>query len=275
MGQGDAASELAEVAALVDEQRWSDALKRLGPLRRSAEDDPEVWHWQALALRGAGELVEASSAAERWSALAPTSVGAMRLKVEILADRRKHYAAAELAEELIALRPDDAELHALLAEQLRAAGLVPRARVAVDRAIELEPRNWRHHQLAGTIELAGGQAGRAASHFREALRLDPDNGQLAVQLKRASEAESDRRAVVKTTARRSKSDSKARARQVAASDRAEAKRRRKAERELNKGLSTPSWESEGRSASLVQRVAGWLIFVAVIGGLAYLIIVGR
>ncbi len=59
----------------------------------------------------------------------------------------------------------------------------PDARGRIGRAIELTPDDASLHALAGEIELAAGQRGKALERFREAYRLDPKNA--AVQEKLA------------------------------------------------------------------------------------------
>jgi hypothetical protein len=96
-----------------------------------------------------------------------------------------------------------------------------------------------------------------------------------VQLKRVSEADDEKRSGAKATTRRAKADTKAQAKRVAERDRAEAKRRRKPERQLNKGLSARPDDAEVDAAPIGRRVIGWLVFIAVIVGLAYVVATGR
>ncbi len=194
MANPDPPAALDQVGVLIEAQRWSEALRALGPLRRSDPANPAVWRAQALALRGAGELQEAQFAADRWASLDEDSLEPLRLRLDLLVERGKHYAAVEVAEQLTARTPDDADAYFRLARAQRAAGLVSRARDAIDRSLALDPLVWQSHELAGTIEMAGARPGDAAVHFRDALRLDPDNGQLALSLQRALETDSAKQA---------------------------------------------------------------------------------
>jgi tetratricopeptide (TPR) repeat protein len=158
-----------------------------------------VWQAQALALRGAGELQEAQFAADRWGSLDERSLEPLRLRIDLLTERGKHYAAVELAEELVAKTPDDPAAYVRLAQAQRAAGLLSRARDTTQRALVLDPRAWQIHRMAGQVAMSAGRPDEAVAHFRQALRLDPDNGELAVELQRAisTQASKDATAVKK------------------------------------------------------------------------------
>ncbi|MEZ5143749.1 MAG: hypothetical protein R2726_14715 [Acidimicrobiales bacterium] len=94
---GGDASDLEPVDALLGEERWQDALRALGPLRRARPKDPEVWRRQAAALRGGGDYSEATGAARLGGALDPESVAAHRMVVEL--DEEKDREARQRAEE--------------------------------------------------------------------------------------------------------------------------------------------------------------------------------
>ena len=256
-GRDSTGDELDEVRRLVDAGEWSDALKALGPLRRGHESDPQVWELQALALRGAGELTEAQFAADRWAVLKPGTRPPLELRVELLIERGKSYPAVEVAEEIVALAPDDALAYQRVASCSRAAGLVPRARVAVTRSLEIDPLRPDTYELAGMIELSGSQPAAAIDYFRQALRLDPDNGRVAVQLQRALDAQQAKTSGAKQTTKRAKTVSKQSAKQVRSADREREKGQRKADRKL--GLSR---SGDGRSRR--DRIIGWGLLVVIV-----------
>ena len=268
MADADPAGALAAVNALVDQQQWTEALKALGPLRRSHPDDARVWQAQALALRGAGELQEAQFAADRWASLDEQDPEPLRLRIELLTERKKHYAAVEVAEQLTTRTPDDADAFFRLAEAERAAGLVTRARDSVDRSLVLDPLRWQSHELAGLIEMAAARPGDAAPHFRDALRLDPDNGQLALSLQRALEAQDVRQASARSADSKRKKESKQRARDLTATDKERDRQQAKAERELRKGL--PKVDASGRPISRWRRARTYVAILAVVAVLVYL-----
>ena len=268
MAEADPAEALAAVDALVEAQEWSQALKALGPLRRSRPSDPRVWRAQALALRGAGDLQEAQYAADRWASLDERDTEPLRLRVELLSERGKHYAAVEVAEQLTTRVPDDADAWFRQAEAQRAAGLVTRARDSVDRSLALDPLRWQSHELAGIIEMAASRPGDAAPHFRDALRLDPDNGHLALSLQRALGAQDQRQASARSDDSRRRKEQKRRSRDQRATDKQRARQQAKAERELRRGM--PPVDSAGRPISRWRRARTYVAVLAVVAVLVYL-----
>jgi tetratricopeptide (TPR) repeat protein len=268
MADADPAGALAEVDALVQAQEWSQALKALGPLRRSHPSDPRVWRAQALALRGAGDLQEAQFAADRWASLDERDPEPLRFRVELLSERGKHYAAVEVAEQLTTRTPDDADAWFRLAEAQRAAGLVTRARESIDRSLILDPLRWQSHELAGIIEMAASRPGDAAPHFRDALRLDPDNGHLAQSLQRALGAQDQRQASAKSNDSRRKKEEKRRSRDQSATDKERARQQAKAERQLRRG-SQPT-DAYGQPISRWRRARTYVAILIVIAVLVYL-----
>jgi tetratricopeptide (TPR) repeat protein len=268
VGDGGANDDLSAVEALIDAAAWTDALKALGPLRRSHPSDPRVWRAQALALRGAGELQEAQYAADRWSSFDETAVEPLRLRVDLLTERKKHYAAVEVAEQLTARTPDDPEAFLLLAQAQRGAGLLTRARESVERAIALDPLRSDAHELAGSIEMAASRPDAAALHFRDALRLDPDNGHLAQSLQRALEAAGARQASARSDASKRKKATKQRAKALGAEDKDRARQQAKAERQLRRG-SRPT-DASGQPISRWRQTRTWIAVLVVVAVLVYL-----
>jgi tetratricopeptide (TPR) repeat protein len=268
MADADPAGALASVNELIAQGQWTEALKALGPLRRSHPSDPRVWRAQALALRGAGELQEAQYAADRWGSLDEEDPEPLRMRIELLTARKKHYAAVEVAEQLTARTPDDADAYFRLAEAERAAGLVTRARDTIDRSLLLDPLRWQSHELAGLIEMAAARPGDAAPHFRDALRLDPDNGHLAQSLQRALEAQDARQASARSTDSMRKKESKRRARDLTATDKERARRQAKAERQLRRG--SRSVDASGQPISRWRRARTYIAVLVVIAVLVYL-----
>jgi len=254
---GDQGDEIGAVRRLLAEEQWHAALKALGPLRRAREQDPVVWELQARALQGAGELTEAQFAADRWAVLRPGTAEPLVLRADLLEQRGKHYPATEVAEELVTLDPSDVNAYRRLARSARAAGLVPRARVAVNRALELDPLSAETYELAGMIELAAAQPGAAVDQFRQSLRLDPDNGRVAQQLQRALEAQAAKADGARQATKRTKTEARTRTRSVRAAERDQAKAERRADRALG--------SSGGRRSSRRDRVVGALILLLIVG----------
>lgn len=61
-----------------------------------------------------------------------------------------------------------------LAEGLIEVGDLTRARATVERALELESRNWEAHDLLGRIYQLQGDVDLAEDHFRRAVRVAPE-----------------------------------------------------------------------------------------------------
>ncbi len=92
----------------------------------------------------------------------------------LLAARRPQEAVKELSRAL-ALAPDDAALHCLMAQALLAAGDVRGAIAAAKRAVSCEPGGeWGHRLLALSLK-ATGAMDRALAEANEAVRLAPES----------------------------------------------------------------------------------------------------
>jgi len=271
MADADINAELARANGLIDDERWGEALRAIGALRRQAPREPAVWRSMAIALRGAGELTEAQFATDQWLSLDDNSIEALRFKADLLGQRGKHYAAVETSEEITARLPDDAGAWYELAEHQRAAGLAARARPAIERSIQLDPRRPEVYELAGVIEMNAGQPAVAAEQFRQSLRLDPDNGRVALRLQRALEAQKAK-PTPKAQAAETKAVVKAQAKQTSKRERAEAKQRRKAERQLDRR--DDPYDQDGRT---LQSLPRWrkVVAVLVLVGLAALLVLSR
>jgi len=88
---------LAAIDELLAAERWDEALRALGPLRRTRPKDPEVWKRQGKALQGDGHFSEAKVAALLWIELEPESVEAHRFAADL--DDQKEREARQRAEE--------------------------------------------------------------------------------------------------------------------------------------------------------------------------------
>jgi len=75
----------------------------------------------------------------------------------------------------VSAEPWSATAHAALASAELAANHVRAARAAAERAIELEPDDFVHRLLLGTIQYKAGNDAAALRTFREAAALDSEN----------------------------------------------------------------------------------------------------
>src|SRR5207247_1885245 len=75
----------------------------------------------------------------------------------------------------LALNPDLAGAHELLARMRMEQGRWPEAEAHVRRLIALQPQSAAYHHALGVILRRSGDLEGALSAFREELRLDPDS----------------------------------------------------------------------------------------------------
>jgi len=181
-------------------------------LRQVLAGDPEDAYAHALlalSLAHRKQLQEATDEAQRAIHLAPDFPFAHYALASVLHDRSHLPEAAASVEEAIRLDPADADYHALLSQirldqrqwaagldaaerglqldaehvtctNLRAIALVKLGRkdeagTTIDAALAKNPENSITHANQGWTLLEKRNPTKALEHFREALRLDPDN----------------------------------------------------------------------------------------------------
>jgi chemotaxis protein methyltransferase CheR len=128
------------VRAALEQERFADALARLGALPPAAERDPEVQLLRAIALTHAGRLAEAEQACRQLLVLDGLNAGAhyvMALCREQAGDRA---GAVEHDHTAIHLAPSFAMPHLHLGLLARKAGRPEAARRALETALDLLAR---------------------------------------------------------------------------------------------------------------------------------------
>ena len=183
-----------------------------GELRQALAADPQDAYAHALlalCLAHREKFSEATDEARQAIHLAPDFSFAHYAHASVLDDRNRFAGALTAINEAIRLDPEDADYHALLgsihfqerrwadalsaAEQglqfnpehvgctnLRAMAMVKLGRKGdagrtIDSALAKNPDNALTHANQGWTLLEHGDSKKAAEHFREALRLDPQN----------------------------------------------------------------------------------------------------
>jgi tetratricopeptide (TPR) repeat protein len=183
-----------------------------GELRQALAAEPGDAHAHALlalCLAHGEQFKEATEEAQQAIHLAPDFSFAHYALARILHDRAREDEAIPAINEAIRLDPSDADYLALLAQiqlaerrwpaaleaaeqglqhdpehvactNLRAMALVKLGRKAeagmtIDSALAKNPDNSLTHANQGWTLLERGDPGKALEHFRESLRLDPDN----------------------------------------------------------------------------------------------------
>ncbi|MFL6590582.1 MAG: hypothetical protein ACJ8M4_10470 [Chthoniobacterales bacterium] len=136
---------------------------------------------QAQDFYAHGDYQSAVLVSRRLLQLDPANIPACRVMADTAeaAGRRE---ALSWREQVAALDPSSGEnLISLASTAMNFGQLVP-ARRALDKVTESGRANARYHELAGALAIAERNPTLAATEFAAALRLDPQNEQLAVNL---------------------------------------------------------------------------------------------
>ena len=151
----------------------------------------------AQALIANGEPEEAVQTLEEAHGAAPDDPEIAFLLASGYLRLKKMRAAEQLFERVLAARPIP-ETYVLVGRTYRDAGLIDRARGALSKALEINPRTRRAHYYLGTLAvMAEGdiRLEEAASEFRKELNIAPDDplanlrlGMALVGLRRPAEA---------------------------------------------------------------------------------------
>lgn len=166
-------SMLAIVHSEMDEPREAIVEAERGV--RGAPDAPFAHYTHAYSLAGADRDEDAEAAIGQAMALDPHDpdykvfAGRMRLRA------RDWARALALAEEALAVDPEHVGGINLRAYALTKLGRPVEASAAVASALARDPNDARSHANMGWTLLERGEHRRALEHFREALRLRPDD----------------------------------------------------------------------------------------------------
>ena len=127
----------------------------------------------ATAYGALGRFGEADVVIDRAIRLDPVNVQ-VRVGEAILLFRKGLYAAAEAQLEGICKRnPSHGPAHFYRGEALNRLGRVDEALKTMERAIELQPRNWRAYHTLGMLFDRKDELERAAEMYRQARELNP------------------------------------------------------------------------------------------------------
>ena len=127
----------------------------------------------ATAYGALGRFGEADVVIDRAIRLDPVNVQ-VRVGEAILLFRKGLYAAAEAQLKGICKRnPSHGSAHFYRGEALNRLGRVDEALKTMERAIELQPRNWRAYHTLGMLFDRKDELERAAEMYRQARELNP------------------------------------------------------------------------------------------------------
>ncbi|MQY17886.1 tetratricopeptide repeat protein [Nocardia macrotermitis] len=176
-------ADLERAKVLIELRRLGEAREQLAAVLAAEPDNAEAATYLAQAAyldQRYREAVEQSAAALR---IQPRNQFALRIHALALlnTDDAGRWQAQQVARQVVAMGPEFAENHRILAIVLRECGQLPEALVAIDRAVELDPDEADIHVARGSILRRMGRCGNgfrtgpAAEAYRTALRLEPES----------------------------------------------------------------------------------------------------
>ena len=135
-------------------------------------DNVEVLAYLAAACGALGRFGAADREIEKAIRLDPVNVQA-RASEAILKFRKGLYAAAEAQlKEICERNPGHGPAHFYRGEALNRLGRVDEALEALERTIQLQPRNWRAYHTLGMLFDRKNDRGRASEMYRQARELN-------------------------------------------------------------------------------------------------------
>jgi Flp pilus assembly protein TadD len=157
-------------------------LKQFGSATQEAETaiglDPELpfaYYAHAIVLAQRNYFSQAEAAIGRAIGLAPNNTQYYAHLARLRIEQRHWQDGLLVAEQGLALDPEDVECTNLRAMALARLGRRSEAGTAIETALKRDPENPDSHANMGWSLVENGQPQRALEHFREALRLDPES----------------------------------------------------------------------------------------------------
>ncbi|MFB9313042.1 tetratricopeptide repeat protein [Nocardioides plantarum] len=174
----DGVPALAKARHLIELRRYDEALAALGPATADASTRPEASCLRAQALLGKGASGAAVKAAREAIALDPLHEWPHRLMAVAHAQAGRHKRALSAAEEAVRLAPHHVEtLHVLALCQVD-RGKKKDARAIVTTMLRQWPDSALAHETAGIVATRSKDWAVAERHFREALRISPQDADI-------------------------------------------------------------------------------------------------
>lgn len=151
------------------------ALETINEAIRIRADEPFYHALRGLILSDLHRGKEALESVDRAVALNPEDSFTLAAKAAAWCSMERWAEGEEWSRKALAVDPDNAMASNLLAHTLRLQGKSTLNAEAVARLLAADPEDSLAHLNAGWSALQQGDQKRAESHFREALRLDPDS----------------------------------------------------------------------------------------------------
>ncbi|MEZ0295882.1 MAG: tetratricopeptide repeat protein [Candidatus Methylacidiphilales bacterium] len=130
---------------------------------------------QAIILSVLDRPKDATAAAMRGLALEPTSLFALNALTQTYLSQKRWALAEESARKALSLDADDSLAANFLALSLRMQNKWDENAEQIRGLLSRDPEDAFTHSNAGWAALSRGDSAAAETHFRESLRLDPDN----------------------------------------------------------------------------------------------------
>ncbi len=172
--------EIGALAALVNQDRSSEAEYRTRALLRTYPDAGMLWKILSVALLRQGK--DALPALLRAAELMPQDAEAHSNLGAALHDRGAWAEALASLERALAIEPRDADALVHAADAMKELGRAQDAVPLYHRALRLDPRHVHARNNLGNAFLRLGQYADAIGYYRLALEIKPDDAQILCNL---------------------------------------------------------------------------------------------
>jgi tetratricopeptide (TPR) repeat protein len=172
-------ASLSRSQSLIELGRWQDALEQLGPSLVDPDTEAEAHCLRAQCLLGLRRPADALVAAGQSLAVDAQREWPHRLRAIALMQKGRHRAAVAAARESARLGPGVPEALHILALTLVNSDKVQAAQEVADALLAEHPHSPLAYETAAAVAMARKQWVIAEGHFREALRLRPEDADVA------------------------------------------------------------------------------------------------
>ncbi len=176
-GNGRAYRMLYEaLSGLGDQEAADEVFEKISQLESSADAVPLIYNEGAEAMR-MGDLERARERLEKAYSLDPELNQAVRLLALVYLDSQEFQKAAEFAEKVIAVDPEDLTMKKVRLDAYRGLGDTAKADEAFQAVADADPTAMISGLFKGGQEqFNGGDMDSAVSSFKQILDIDPDHG---------------------------------------------------------------------------------------------------